>query len=68
MPAKTGASTKKVDKKKAGTESNQSDRLKLLASGTSLIILCLSAYISRTIQYIMKSANSKSIKLDTNHT
>ena len=58
----------KVDKKKEGTESSQSDKLKEEASGTSLIILCRSAYISKTIQYMMNIAKSKRIKLATNQT
>ena len=50
--------------KKEGTESNQSDKLNDEASGTSLIILCLNAYISKTIQYIIKIAKNKLIYID----
>ena len=54
--------------KNEGTENNQSVKLNDTASGTSLIILCLNAYISKIIQYIMKSAKNKRIRLATNHT
>ena len=58
----------KVDKKKDGTDSNQSDKLKDEASGTSRIMLCRSAYISKTIQYMIKRAKSKRMRLATNQT
>ena len=54
--------------KKEGTDNSQSDKLNEEASGTSLMILCRNAYISKTIQYMMKIAKSKRIKLATNQT